>query len=149
MFDLLQHRVGQAAHISIATEKQDRQPVGVGHCRRRHHVGGAGSGRCRCKHEAAAEFLLGIGHSGECHGLFVLAAPQGQFIAVFIQGFAKANHIAMAENAKAAAAQALFHAIDFDKLVGKMADKGLRRGQANGAGRVRALYNSSRLDVAR
>jgi hypothetical protein len=51
---------------------------------------------------------------------------------MIIERLAQAGDVAMAENAEAAAAQAHFLAVDFDELVGQVADDGLRCRQPNG-----------------
>ena len=38
MFNLLQHRIGQAVVERVARDQQDRQAVRMGRARRRHHV---------------------------------------------------------------------------------------------------------------
>jgi hypothetical protein len=70
-----------------------------------------------------------VSRSGEAHALFVLAAIEGQVVADGIERLAQARHVAMAEDAEAAAADAGFHPIDFYELVHQKADDGLCDGQ--------------------
>ena len=78
----------------------------MGECGGRQQVGGARPRAGGAEHEAAAQVLLGIGRGGKAHALLVLAAVQRQFLADRIQRLAQTGHVAMAEDAEAAAADA-------------------------------------------
>ena len=80
--------------------------------------------------------VFGVGRRGEAHALLVLAAIQRQLGAVAVQRFAEAGDIAMAEDREAAAAQACLLTVDFDELIGKVPDDGLRRCEADGVLRI-------------
>mmetsp|Transcript_7235 Transcript_7235/g.12045 ORF Transcript_7235/g.12045 Transcript_7235/m.12045 type:complete len:538 (+) Transcript_7235:1195-2808(+) len=126
---LLQDRIGQAGDVGVAAQHQHRQAVCMGQ---------RGTGKqVRCpraragctEHKALAQPLFGKSGSRKAHTLFVLAAIEGECVAHIIQGLAQAGDVAMAKDAKAAAAQPPFLPIDFYELVGQPADDRLGRGQ--------------------
>jgi len=103
----------------------------MGYCRRGEHIRGSWPSRGGREHETLSQFFLGVTDGCHCHGLFVLAAVQGQFFTVFIKSLTQANDISMAENTKTAAKQPLTLAIDLDMLRSKMSNQSLRHRQPN------------------
>jgi hypothetical protein len=104
MLDLLQHWIGQARHIGVAAEEQQRQAVGVRDRRRGQHVRRARPSRGGREHKAFAQFLLSVGYGRHGHRLLVLAAPQRELGSIAVQRLAEADDIAMAEDGEAAGA---------------------------------------------
>ena len=78
MFNLLQHRVGQAVVVGITETKAHWQAIGMRHTSGRHHVGRTRADRRRGNHDLPPQLCLAIADRGKRHGLFVLAAPRWQ-----------------------------------------------------------------------
>ena len=131
VFDLLQHRIGQPRDEGIAAEHQHWQAVGMRQRRRRQKVGGSRTSRGGAEHKPATKVILGIGRGGEPHALLVLATIERQGVAMIVERFAKAGHVAVPEDAEASTAKALFRAVGLDELRVEIPNDRLRRRQAN------------------
>ena len=101
MLQLLQDRGRQACQVGIAAQHQHRQTVGMGQRRRGQKVRRPRPRTGRAEHEPLAHPLLGIARRRKPHALFVLPTIEWQHVAMIIQRFAKAGHIAMPKDAKA------------------------------------------------
>ena len=132
VFHLLQHGIGQAGQEGIPAQHQHRQTVGMSEARRRQQVRRAGARRGRAQHKPLTQPLLCITRSGESHTGFVLPTIERQSLAHAIKCLAQTGDISVAENAKAATADAHFFSINFNELIVEVADNGLGRGEADG-----------------
>jgi hypothetical protein len=133
MFQLLQHRVGQAGDEGVAAQHQHRQAVGMGQRGCGQKVRRSRPGAGGAEHEALAQVVLGIGGGGKAHALFVLATVKREFITDGIKRLTQARHVAMAEDAETAAADAGLIPVDHDPLRHEPFDDGLGDGQADHA----------------
>ena len=132
MLDLLEHRIGQAVHEGIAREDQDRQAVGMGRARRRHHVECAGADRGRGDHDLPASPGLGVADRGERHGLLVLAAPGRQPVLNRLQRFREAGDVSVTEDREHAGEERNALVVNHGVLVAQIADQSLRHRQSYG-----------------
>ncbi len=131
LLDLLEHGVRRAVGEGVAGEEKDRQPVGHGDGRSRHHVGGARADRGQRHHDLAALHRLGEADRGKRHRLLVLSAPRGELVFHRLQRLAEAGHVAVAEDREDAGKKRHFLAIDDGPLGSQVTDQGLRHGQAD------------------
>jgi hypothetical protein len=130
MLQLLQHRVRQAGGEVVAAQHQHRQPVGMGQCRRRQKVRRSRPGRGGADHEPPPQMRLGVGRRRKAHALFILAAIKRQLRPRVVPGLAQRGGVAVAEDAEAAAADALLVPVDLNELGRQPADDRLRHRQA-------------------
>ena len=132
MLKLLQHRVGQAGQKGIAAQHQHRKAVGMGQSCGGQQVGRPRPGTGGAEHEAPPQVVFGISGGRKAHALLILAAIKRHILMHRIKRLAQAGHIAMAKDAKAAAANAGFHPVNFDELVHQPAHNRLGHGESDG-----------------
>ena len=129
VLDLLEHRIGQPVRERIARENQDRQAVGMGRARSRHHVERAGADRGRGDHDLATALGLGVADGGQRHGLLVLAAPGRQPVLDRFQRFREAGDVTVTEDREHTGEERNALAVNDGVLVANIADQGLRHRQ--------------------
>ncbi len=132
VLDLLQHRIGQPRHIVVARQQQHRQPVGVRHAGRGHHVGRPRPDRARRHHDLAARLGLGEADRRQRHRLLVLAAPGRQLVLDRLQGLAQAGDVAVAEDREHAGKQRHLGPVELGALRHQPAHQRLRHGETDG-----------------
>ena len=132
VLDLLQHRVGQSRHEGVAGDEQHGQAVGHGDSRRRHHVGRTGSDGRGAHHDLLAPRRLGESRRREAHSLFVLSAPDRQFLTVRFERVTETRHVSVPENPVHTGKQRHISAVDDCPLRDEEANERLGRRQANG-----------------
>ena len=131
LLDLLQHRVRLAAGVDVAGQDQDRDIVrgrgrGCGD-----HVGGAGADGGRHGNDLLALHLLGKGHGGVRHALFVFALPDFETAGLLPERLAEADHVAVARQHDHAFDKGIFLPVIGDVLIFQKTDQGLCHGQAD------------------
>ena len=132
VLDLLEHRVRQPVGEGIAREDQDRQAVGMGRARRRHHVERAGADGGGGDHDLPPAPGLGEADGGQRHGLLVLPAPGRQPVLDRFQRLREAGDVAVAEDREHAGEERNALAVQDGVLTAQIADQGLRHRQAYG-----------------
>ena len=139
VFDLLEDGVDDAVLERVAGQQQDRQPVGVGDGRRRHHVGRAWPDRGRGDHDPLATHRLGVGHGRERHRLLVLPAPCRQLVLDGLERLGQGRHVAVPEDAEHAGEDGDVVPVDHRPLSQQPAHDRLCGGQSDRLHRVLSL----------
>ncbi len=139
VLDLLEHGVGQARGERVARDEQGGDPVGHGDAGRRDHVRGPGTDRARRDHDLPAAGGLAEGDCCQAHALLGLAPPDGDLVAVLLQGVAQARDVAVAEDGEDTRVQGNLAAVDLGALGDEVAHERLGGGDADGAHRVLSL----------
>ena len=140
MFELLEHRVGDARGEQIARQEQHGQPVDRGRRGAGHHVGRARADRRQAGHRRQSVPLPREPCRRVDHPLLIAALVVrhrvwvGQLL--LEQRLAQARDVAMPEDAEHALDQPVLHAVTLASLRDEEADDRLSHSQTHGAHRV-------------
>ena len=140
MFELLEHRVGDARGEQVARQEQHGQPVDRGRRGAGHHVGRARADRRQAGHRRQSVSLPREACRRVDHPLLIAAlvvrhrAWVGQLL--LEQRLPQARDVAMPEDAEHALDQPVLHAVTLASLRNEEADDRLSHSQTHGAHRV-------------